>query len=367
MTRPVPGKGRKPFVAVVYNEPTVMTKEGRKYISEMGFIQEGESLSSVKGDVVIDTSEVGVLEEREDVARALAALGYKTKCFNVDSDVKRLVQFLQDEQPDLIFNLCESFGSDSDHEMHIAGIFELLEIPYTGAPALTLGTALDKVRTKEILSYYGLPTPRFQLCKTPTRIALEDYLDFPLIVKPSREDASVGVETASVVTSLSELRRRVRHVIEQFDQPALVEEYIDGREINVAIIGNQKPVVLPISEIDMSSLPKEYHRIISYNAKWMRGTEEYRHTKGVCPASLPSALENRFKDMALTAYAVTGCRDYARIDFRLNKENKPYVLEVNPNPDICDDAGFARSAKAYGLTFEDTVGKIVEFALERSP
>jgi len=367
MSRSSSGKGRKPFVAVVYNEPTVMTKDGRKYISELGFIQEGESLVRVKGDVLIDTSEIGVLEEREDVARALSSLGFKTRSFNVDSDIKRLVKFLQDEQPDLIFNLCESFGSDSDHEMHIAGIFELLEIPYTGAASLALGTALNKVRTKEILAYYGLPIPQFQLCKTPTRIALEDYLDFPLIVKPSREDASVGVETASVVTTLTELRRRVRYVIEQFDQPALVEEYIDGRELNVAIIGNQKPIVLPISEIDMSTLPKQYHRIVSYNAKWMKGTAEYQHTNGVCPAAVPSALENRLKDMALRAYTAIGCRDYARIDFRLSKENKPYLLEVNPNPDICDDAGFARSAKAYGLSFEDMIGKIVEFALERSP
>jgi D-alanine-D-alanine ligase len=359
---------RKPYIVVVYNEPTVMTKEGRKYISEAGLInEEGSLLPKSTTDVIVDTSEVGVLQEREDVTRALASLGYRSNSFNVDGDVLRLMKFLRDEEPDLIFNLCESFGSESIHEMHVAGIFELLGIPYTGAPPLTLGTALNKVRTKEILMHHGLPTPRFQICKTPTRIAVEDYLDFPLIVKPSREDASVGIETASVVSSLAELRRRVRYIIEQFDQPALVEEYIDGRELNVAVMGNQKPITMPISEIDMSTLPKDYHRVISYNAKWMKGTDEYEHTKGVCPARIPAALENRLKEMALKAFALLGCRDYARIDFRLSKENKPYILEVNPNPDICDDAGFARSAKAYGHTFESMIGAIVDYALERNP
>lgn len=358
---------RKPYVVVVYNEPTVMTKQGRKFISEAGLIQEGGNVAGVNADVVIDVSEVGVLQEREDVARALTALGFRAATFNVDGDLMRLMKYLKEEQPDLIFNLCESFGSESIHEMHVASIFELMEIPYTGAPPLTLGLALNKVRVKEILAYHDLPTPRFQVCKTATRIALDDRLNFPLIVKPSREDASIGIASDSVVTTLTDLRRRVRYIIEQFDQPALVEEYIDGRELNVAIIGNHKPVILPISEIDMSTLPKHYHRIISYNAKWMKGTEEYAHTKGVCPARLPAALETRLKEMALLAYQAVGCRDYARIDFRLSKENKPYILEVNPNPDITDEAGFARSAKAYGLTFEEMIGKIVEHALERSP
>src|SRR5439155_26289188 len=136
-------------------------------------------------------------------------------------------------------------------EMHIAGIYELMGVPYTGSDSLTLGTALNKVRVKEILLYNGLPTPRFQLFKSPVRITLDESMNFPLIVKPSREDASVGIEPASVVGNLQELRKRVRHVIEEFDQPALVEEYIDGRELNVGILGNRKPTVFPISEIDM--------------------------------------------------------------------------------------------------------------------
>ena len=356
---------KKIHVALIYNEPVTNVIESQKYISETGELQEGGKANHNVITLSTDLSEVGVLEEREDLARALQAVGYRCSIFNVDSNITRLINFLKDEEPDVIFNLCESVGNEAIHEMHVAGIYELMGIPYTGSDPLTLGTALNKVRVKEILLYNDLPTPRFQLFKSPVRIALNDSLNFPLIVKPSHEDASVGIETDSVVYNLADLKKRVRNIIERFDQPALVEEYIDGRELNVAILGNRKPQVLPISEIDMSTLPKQYHRIITYNAKWMKGTDEYEHTKGVCPAKLPQEMEQLVKEMALKAFLLLGCRDYARIDIRLSKENKPYILEVNPNPDISDDAGFSRSAKTYGYKFEELIGKIVECALER--
>ncbi|MBU2636660.1 MAG: D-alanine--D-alanine ligase [Bacteroidetes bacterium] len=357
---------KKIHVAIVYNEPTVTTSSGRKYISESGVLYEEGQPSENNAEVSIDMSEAGVLDEMNDIKRALIVNGYKTTLFNVNSDIMRLIDFLRGEQPDVIFNICESIGKESSHEMHVAGIYELLGIPYTGANAMTLGLAQSKVRVKEILGYYGLLTPKFQLMKNPARIVIEEDLDFPLFVKPAREDASVGITTDSVVYNLTNLRKQVRHIIEQFSQPALVEEYIEGRELNVAILGNSKPVALPISEIDMSTLPDKYHKIITYNAKWMKGTEEYEHTKGYCPADLPAAIEQQLKEMALKAYTVIGGRDYARVDFRLTKDNKPYILEFNPNPDIANDTGFARSVKASGLTFEEMVKRIVELALERT-
>jgi D-alanine-D-alanine ligase len=313
-----------------------------------------------------DLSEVGVLEEREDIARALQADGYKCTLFNVDSDITRLITYLKTEQPDVIFNLCESVNNIAIHEMHVVGIYELLGIPYTGSDPLVLGTALNKVRVKQLLMMNGLPTPRFQLITSPIKITVDENLNFPLIVKPSREDASIGIETRSVVRNLAELKKRVRYIFENFDQPALVEEYIDGRELNVAVLGNRKPVSLPISEIDMSTLPAQYHRIVTYNAKWMKGTDEYEHTRGVCPAPLPVELETRIRELALQAVAIIGCRDYCRVDFRLSKDNQPYILEVNPNPDISDEAGFARSARAAGYDFNSLISRIVEFALERT-
>ncbi|HZY10747.1 MAG TPA: ATP-grasp domain-containing protein [Bacteroidota bacterium] len=357
----------KPYVAIVYNEPTIHTKSGRKYISEAGVLRDDGTFTQAEGDVLTDLSEVGVLEEKEDIARALRALGYKTVIYNVDGDISKFVKFLKDEEPDLVYNLCESINNESVHEMHAASIYELLGIPYTGADPLTLGTALNKVRVKEILSFHGLPTPKYQLIKSPIRISLSDHLEFPLIVKPSREDASIGIESSSVVSNMAELRKRIRYIFEQFDQPALIEEYIDGRELNVALLGNRRPIVFPISEIDMSTLPSEYPRIVSYNAKWMKGSDEYTNTKGVCPACLPAGLEVRIKEMALEAYRIIGCRDYARVDFRLSKDHQPYLLEVNPNPDISDNAGYACSARKYGFTFEELIGKIVECAMERVP
>ena len=359
---------KKLHIAVIFNEPTVQTAEGRKFISESGMIQEGGSLEAARANGLVDMSEVGVVEEREDIQAALIALGYQTSIFNMSNNVDRLLEFLKSERPDLIFNLVESLGDQAIHEMHVAGIFEILGIPYTGSSPITLGTCLNKARTKEILAHNGLPTAKFIVCKNINEIDVDDFgMTFPLIVKPAKEDASVGIDNDSVVDSLTALKKRVRSVFQRFDQPAIVEEYIEGRELNVAVIGNGKPVVLPISEIDFSGLPAGYPKIVTYDAKWMNGSIEFAGTKGVCPAELAPAVEARVKDIALQAYHIMGCRDYARVDFRLTRNNKPYVLEVNPNPDISDDAGFIRSSTTYGYTFNETIGKIVENALKRNP
>ncbi len=362
---------KRVHVAVVFNEPTIATAEGRKYISENGKLEATSSHSRVIATIpksAVDLSEVGVLEELENVERILQQAGYKTSLFNVDGDIKRLIAFLEEKEPDLIFNLCESVGNESIHEMHVAGIYELMGVPYTGAGAFTLGTCLNKVRTKEILSYHGIVTPKFALYRSITELNIDDLeLNFPLIVKPAFEDASVGIENASVVENVASLRKRIRFVLQNLDQPALVEDFIAGRELNVAIIGNKRPIVLPISEIDFSTLPEDYPRIVTYNAKWVEGTEEYDGTKGVCPADVPPEIERKAKEIALKAYRVMGLRDYGRIDMRLDAKGRLFVLEVNPNPDISDSAGFARSARAYGYSIEEAITRIVEYALERTP
>ncbi len=362
---------KKIHVVVIFNEPTLITESGRKYISENGQIQQLATKAEVLAAVnraEIDMSEVGVLEEREHVQKALQLAGYKATLFNMNGDVQRLLDFVKQKQPDIIFNLCESIGNESTHEMHVAGLYELLGVPYTGAPAFVLGSCLNKVRTKEILTAHGIRTPRFLIVKNIGELQEESLsLKYPLIVKPSREDASTGIENGSIVEDFAALRKRARVIFNDYDQPALVEEYIQGRELNVAVIGNKRPIVFPISEIDFSGLPADYPKIVTYNAKWMQGTIEYTGTVGVCPAPLSADLEKKLKEIALKCYRVMGLRDYGRVDIRLDKNNVPYVLEVNPNPDLSDDAGFARSARAYGLSFEDTIAKIVEYALERMP
>ena len=358
---------KKTTITIIFNEPaSLLKRDSQKVVSEAGELTQ-ELPQSFEGDIPpVDLSEIDVLEQKEEIAAALKELGYKPTVFNVDGDISRLVNFLKSKKPDLIFNMCESVMNNAIHEMHVAGIYELMGVNYTGATPLVLGTALHKFRVKEILIVNGLPTPRYQVVKTPMNFEFDERLQFPLIVKPSREDASIGITPASVVYSLDELKKQVHHVIENFDQPAVVEEYIDGRELNVAILGNRKPIALPISEVDMSTLPAHLPRIITYNAKWLKGTDEYECTKGVCPALLPPELEERIKSLALEAYQLVGCRDYSRVDIRLSKDYQPYIIEVNPNPDISEDAGYMRSARTYGLSFSETIGKIVECALERT-
>jgi D-alanine-D-alanine ligase len=366
---------KKPRIAILYNEPVVGMEPGRHYIAENGKLHDDgvTPLTQNTGketvlatQALVDLSEIGVLEEMEDIQAALTALGYKTTIFNVDSKFFRLVEYLREDKPDLVFNLVESVENESAQEMNIAGVYELLKVPFTGAGPLALGIALQKHRVKEILTYHGITTPAFQVFPQGEKVLLRRSMKFPLIVKPSHEDASVGIDDRSVVYNQADLRARVHFIWSEYLQPAIVEQYIEGRELNVAILGNAPAVVLPISEIDFSGLTDDMHKIVSYEAKWMEGTIAYKGTNGLCPAKLTKAQEARVKAIALKCYQLIGCRDYARVDFRLTKSGVPYVLEVNPNPDISDDAGFARSARAYGLTFPQIIGKIVEAALERS-
>lgn len=353
-------------VAIVYNEPSVSSGIGRKFISTSGVLQEGVDEQLARSRVV-DLSELGVLEEVDNVHISLKELGYDVSVFNITDNIAELITFLEKEKPDLIFNLCESLGSVAIHEMHVAGIFELLGLRYTGSAPLTLGIALNKICVKELLLHHGIDTPKFVVYRNATEIVEDDFsLQFPVIVKPSMEDASIGIEPASVVDTFPALKKRVRWVFQQYDQPALVEEFIDGRELNVSMIGTRKPIILPISEIDFSTLPPDFPKILTYDGKWLKGTTAYNGTKGIRPSDLPPTVEAQLKEIALSVFRLLGCRDYARVDFRLSRNNVPYVLEINPNPDLSDDAGFARSAKASGRTYAQVVQKIVESALERS-
>jgi D-alanine-D-alanine ligase len=362
--------GKKLRIAVLFNEPVSDRSEspgplGRSQKAKQDLSREGNGRNGNGTTSRIDLSELGVLEEMEDIRGALNSMGYQAVTLNVDSDIFRLIDFLRGEKPDLIFNLVECVENESAQEMNVAGIYELLKIPYTGAGPFTLGLALNKPKVKEILTYHGIRTPRHQVFRRREKIEPDPKLSYPVIVKPSREDASAGISDESVVYDLTELRKQVRYIHEEFEQAALVEQYVEGRELNVAIMGNRRPITLPISEIDFSGLAQGMHKIVSYDAKWVEGTIAYAGTQGVCPAPLEDHEEVLLKDIALRCYRIIGCRDYARVDIRLTKNGTPYVLEVNPNPDISDDAGFARSAKTYGLSFHAVVGKIVDYALER--
>ncbi len=361
MTEPI-------HIAIIYNEPTIETHTGREFAFNAG-VDHGHSgvwISAAKSDGKIDLSEVGVIEEKEDIQTALRTIGYETSIFNMSDDLDRFLGYIKAMQPDVIFNMVESLGDNAIHEMHVAGIYELMGISYTGSGPWTLGTCLNKARTKEIMLHNGIPTAEFMLVHDVAGLTPENFkLSFPIIVKPSAEDASVGIDNKSIVNSFAELKERVEFIINKFQEAALVEEYIEGRELNVAVIGNDPPLVLPISEIDFSGLPDDYPKIVTYDAKWMDGTKEFEGTKGICPAPLPAEVEHEVKAVALRAYKLMGCRDYARVDIRLSKTLKPFVLEVNPNPDLSHDAGYFRSVRTYGMSYADAINRIVGFAVER--
>ncbi|MDI6791583.1 MAG: GNAT family N-acetyltransferase [bacterium] len=276
---------------------------------------------------------------------------------------RELLPCLGKKSFDLIFNLCEGIDANPHGEAWVAGLLDIIGIPYTGSDSLTLGLCLNKVQTKHLFKANNIPTPHYQIFSTSSQRPAPE-LKFPLFVKPSCEDASIGIKTDSVVYNKLELSEKVEFILKNYHQPALVEEYIDGRELNVAIIGNGDSIdILPISEI-VFKFCKDLPNIVSYEAKWLEDSEMFQRTAGICSSNLPEDIERHIKRLAVDAYHLTGCRDYARVDFRL-KDGRPYVLEVNPNPSIKIDSGFARSAFAAGISYNELIGRILLEAMKR--
>jgi len=276
---------------------------------------------------------------------------------------RSLFSVLERGSLDIVFNLCEGFQGKALGEAYAAGFLEMLDIPYTGSDPSTLSLCLDKGRCKDVLCGHGIPTPAHVILHDADQ-ALDRSITYPVIVKPLREDASIGIDQGSVVNDEEALRARAAHIIGRHRQPVIVEEYIDGRELNVALIGNLPRVeVLPISEI-VFDLQEGRNRIVDYAAKWVPSSPEYQGTRGVCPAELDPDIKSRVQELALKAFQVMGCRDYARVDFRLGKDG-PTVLEVNPNPGINSDSGFARSASAHGMTHREMYRMILDAAVQR--
>jgi D-alanine-D-alanine ligase len=238
-------------------------------------------------------------------------------------------------------------------------------IPYTGSDPFALGLALNKFHVKQILRSAGIPTARGYLRYPGQKLTIPRGMHFPMMIKPSRQDASLGINCHSVCYTIEQLERQILYIHEVYEQEALVEEYLDGREFNVSVIGDQNPKVLAISEIDFTGLPEGEPRIVSYRAKWDEESPMYSSTIPICPANLSKRLESRIKDIAIRSYLCVGCRDYARVDMRTDSRGSLYVLEVNPNPDISPKAGFARAAHAAGYSYSEMILRISEAAMER--
>lgn len=317
-------------------------------------------------------------ETIQSITQALESRGHQVTFLEGDLS---LYEKLQKVKPDICFNICEGHFGDS-REAQVPAILEMLRMPYTGSRVLTLALALDKPMTKRVLAYHGLPTPPFQTFERINE-PLDPDMIFPLFVKPSREGTGMGVSADSVVHNEEQLRQQLRRVFERYNQPALVEHYIEGREVTLGLIGNlTAPVArripddeeapriqrglhfFPPLEIDMSRYPEEEAGIYTNRIKVELAHDFYY----LCPAPLPQELIADLQWYAAATFRVTGCLDVARIDFRLdaNDNNKPYILEINPLPGL--NPGYSDlciEAQADGWSYEELVNRILDEGAER--
>lgn len=299
---------------------------------------------------------------------ALRANGHEPRLLMVDATVEPVVRALLDDPPELVINLAESFGGKSALESNVAALLNLLGLRYTGSSPAGLMLAGDKTLSKKVLSFHGILTPKFA---TVYRGAVDwaGDIEFPVIVKPPQEDASLGITSKSVVRDIRELLERMGDMQRDYQQPALVESFIEGREFYVGVLGNANAEALPIIELDFSKFPADRPRIASWEAKWGdEGTgtgAEFAGTESIFPTDVPDELVKRMQDVAVSAFNALRLRDYGRIDLRVTPAEEIYVIEVNPNCYLERESEFSRAAAKSGLEYESLIARIVDLASAR--
>ncbi len=303
-------------------------------------------------------------EDREEIFEALEKLGHEP-FYQVLDGTPQCLNTLAKCEADLVFNLTESFAGDDTKEMHIAAYLDLLSLKYTGAGPHATFLAQDKAIAKKMFGFHGIRTPFFATAYRGTIEHAHD-ISFPLIVKPLSEDGSIGINSNAVVSSIKELMERVQDIQNEFDSPAIIEEYIEGREIYAAILGSYEYAqALPLVELDFSKLPKGTPKIASYDVKFEKDAEAYKLTKSSVAEDLDEQTVERLTQTALAAHRAVKLRDYGRIDMRLSTKGEVYVLEANPNPWLSSKQEFAMAAKASGRSYTQLIGEIVELAMAR--
>jgi len=301
--------------------------------------------------------DLAILEAVEAVEAALAGDGHEAVRIPVNPD-GRWIERVRKGRFDVVVNLCEGVDGVAHQEPAVVAVLELLGVPVTGSGSWTLSLCLRKPLVNALLDRARLPVPRFGVARPG---GVVPNVGFPAICKPAAEDASLGVEQRSVVRSTRSLAERVRAMHERWDE-ILVQRYIDGREVNVGIVGDQ---ALPIAEIDFAGMPDGLWRIVSYTSKWVEGSVEDRGSVPRCPADLPESLAEELRAIALAAWRLVGGRGYGRVDFRIDAGGRPWLLEVNANPDLSPNAGLARMARVAGIDFAGLVRTLCEEAIAR--
>ena len=306
---------------------------------------------------------VDVLAQVEAIEQALETLGYSAVRIPFARDLHGFTERFKEQMVDMVFNLCESVDEDPHLLWHAAAVFELLGVSFTGSPSASLMLTTDKLVSKRLLRGRQIRTPDYIVCNGSQEFSTT-LLTFPVIVKPRFEDASIGIDQDSVFQDDQELREGLTSFLDRFGS-LLIEEYIPGREFNITLLGYPAANVLPISEIDFSDFPENLYPIVGYRAKWDKASFEYHHSPRRFPQDLARLLSNKMKRVALDCFRLFMVRDYGRVDLRVDDRGRIYVLEVNANPCLSPDAGFAASAQEAGLDYNEMIGMIVDFALQR--
>ncbi|MBN1360407.1 MAG: GNAT family N-acetyltransferase [Sedimentisphaerales bacterium] len=334
---------RKTSVLVLYNSP-------KKAYADQTFAE----------------SEAGVLAEVQAVEKALSKLRIAHRTVGIRA-FEELAAALSASDETVVFNLVEGFWENAEQANLVPSVVRSFGKACTGNDTRGLLLSLDKWQSKNLLVAAGLPVPKGLLVHPGQSVPVRELFEGPYIVKPVGTDASEGIDRTSVIRKPGRaLRDAVRRIHDRWSEPALIEQYIEGRELNISVIGRDGAVnVLPLAEIDFSAFEADRPRIVGYEAKWLADSFEYHNTPRVIPAPLPKRLAERIRALAKDACRALSCEHYCRVDFRLDRANRPYVLEVNANPDISPDAGFAAAIEAAGMSYEAFVKLTIDNALAR--
>jgi D-alanine-D-alanine ligase len=301
------------------------------------------------------------------ISRALRSIGYQVTLLALKHDVPAFQRRLRRLNPDVIFNQYEDVVHGALYEMRVAALMQMMGYPMTGSPPLALGLYRYKGMAASLLQGAGVPIPGQTALIERVKDVDGRRWRFPLIAQPSQEHSGIGLDRTAVLHSKSALRRRVSDLLRTYFQPALVQSFLPGREFNVSIVGGRRLRVLPLAEVDYSKLPEGIPPIMSYAAKFIENSEEYRKTSVICPAVVDPDLAREISSTALRAFRAVGLWGYGRVDIRLDENNQPCVLEVNCNPCIEEGVALARSAAQAGMSYPDLLDLIIRAALEQQP
>lgn len=305
-----------------------------------------------------------VLTQAEAIETALEDLGCSSTRIPFTRDLSAFLQRMAAEKVEMAFNLCETVGEDPRFAGHPAAVLELMGIPFSGSPSMAIMLTTDKLMTKRLLRAKGIRSPNYLAYNGAVAFHAE-ALRFPVIVKPRFQDASIGIDQESVFRNGEELHGRIGELFARFGT-LLVEEYIAGREFNISLLGHPSASALPAAEIDFSGFPEDLFPIVGYRAKWDTSSVEYRHTTRRFSEDLPHALRRDLEQTAIECFRLFMLRDYGRVDVRVDNAGHVHVLEINANPCLSLDAGFAAAAERAGINYSKMVGQFLDFMIQRS-